>query len=99
MTWANRSQAHPIARLRFKRTGDGVDGRGAVHLAGYILSSAIVLGCGVICALKGKFWFVAFGVLLPIFWIVGAVRPAKAYSPWFGHFSDDFQISERPASD
>jgi lysyl-tRNA synthetase class 2 len=53
-----------------------------MHLAGYIVTYAILLGCGALCAMKGKLWFVALGVLLPILWIVGAVRPAKPNSSW-----------------
>lgn len=57
-----------------------------MHLAGYIVASALVLGCFAICAMKGKLGFVAFGVILPIFWIVGAVRPAKPNSFWARRF-------------
>jgi hypothetical protein len=57
-----------------------------MHLAGYIVAYAILLGCAVICATKGKIGFVALGVLLPIFWIVGAVRPAKPDSFWTRRF-------------
>jgi hypothetical protein len=51
-------------------------------LAGFVVTYAILLGCGVVCFVKGKVRFTALGVLLPIFWIVGAVRPAKPDSMW-----------------
>jgi hypothetical protein len=83
----------------FKRATRAVDGKDAMHLAGYIVAYGIVLGCAVICAMKGKFGFVALGVFLPIFWIVGAVRPSKPGSSWASRFHDDHQLSERSASD
>ncbi|HXW58158.1 MAG TPA: hypothetical protein VEJ23_01640 [Solirubrobacteraceae bacterium] len=58
-------------------------------VAGYIVTYAILLGCAVVCFMKGKIGFTALGVLLPIFWIVGAVRPAKPASTWRDHFGDD----------
>ncbi len=61
-----------------------------MNLAGYIVTYAILLGCAAICAMKGKLRFVALGILLPIFWIVGAVRPAKSNSFWASRFYDDF---------
>jgi hypothetical protein len=57
-------------------------------LAGYIVTYAILLGCAVVCFMKGKIRFTAVGLVLPIFWIVGAVRPAKRDSAWFEHFGD-----------
>lgn len=51
-------------------------------LANYIAYYAGFLVCGVICASKGKFWFAALGVVVPLFWIVGAVRPARPGSIW-----------------
>ncbi len=67
-----------------------------MHLAGYIVASAITLGCLelALCAMKGKSGFVALGVFLPIFWIIGAVRPAKPNSYWASRFYDDFQIPD-----
>jgi hypothetical protein len=65
-----------------------------MHLAGYIVTYAILLGCAVVCAMKGKFGFAALGVFLPIFWIVGAVRPAKRNSFWASRFYDDFQMPD-----
>lgn len=64
------------------------------HLAGYIVASAIGLGCLVFCAMKGKFGFVALGIFLPIFWVVGAVRPAKPNSLWAIRFYDDFKTPD-----
>jgi hypothetical protein len=43
---------------------------------------AILLACGTICAAKGKYRFTAVGIVLPFFWILGAVRPAKQGSLW-----------------
>ena len=63
-----------------------------MHLAGYIVASAIGFGCLALCAMKGKMGFVALGVFLPIFWLVGAVRPAKPNSFWASRFYDDFQM-------
>ena len=57
-----------------------------MSLAGYIVASAILLGCGVVCALKGKFRFVALGLFIQVFWIVGAIRPAKQGSAWAVRF-------------
>jgi hypothetical protein len=65
-----------------------------MHLAGYIVASATGLGCLVLCAMKGKLGFVALGVLLPIFWIVGAIRPAKPNSFWASRFYDDSQTPD-----
>lgn len=62
-----------------------------MHLAGYIVASAIGISSLVLCAMKGKFGFVALGVLLPIFWLIGAVRPAKPNSLWASRFDDAFQ--------
>jgi hypothetical protein len=53
-----------------------------MHLAGYIVTYGVLLGCAVICGMKGKLGFVALGLVIPIFWIVGAVRPAKPDSYW-----------------
>jgi hypothetical protein len=60
-----------------------------MHLAGYIVASAIGLGCLVLCALKGRFGLVALGLLLPIFWLIGTVQPAKPNSFWASRFDDD----------
>jgi hypothetical protein len=57
-----------------------------VSIGAYIVFYVILLGCGVVCFVKGKFVFTVLGVLLPIFWIVGAVRPAKPDSRWTKHF-------------
>jgi len=75
-----------------------VDEKDGMHLAGYVVAYAILLGCAVVCALKGKFWFVAFGVLLPIFWIIGSVRPSRSGAFWASHFQDDSQGSGRHTS-
>ena len=60
-----------------------------MHLAGYIVASVIGLGCLVLCTLKGRFGLVALGLLLPIFWLIGAVQPAKPNSFWADRFDDD----------
>ena len=57
-------------------------------VAGYIVTYAILLGCAVVCFMKGKIRFAALGIVLPILWIVGAVRPAKPDSAWAEHFGD-----------
>jgi hypothetical protein len=54
----------------------------AMALANILVYYAILLACGVVCAAKGKYRFFAVGVVLPFFWIVGAVRPAKQESLW-----------------
>jgi lysyl-tRNA synthetase class 2 len=59
-----------------------------VGLAGYIVIYAILVGCAVVCFMKGKIGFAALGILLPILWIVGAVRPAKPDSAWADRFGD-----------
>lgn len=48
----------------------------------YIVLYAICLGCVAASALKGKYWLALFGVIIPIFAIVAAVRPAKPGSYW-----------------
>jgi hypothetical protein len=65
-----------------------------MHLAGYIVAYTIALGCLVLCALKGKRGFVFLGVLLPLFWIIGAVRPAKPGSYWAKRFYDNFHTPD-----
>jgi hypothetical protein len=67
----------------------------ATTLAGYIVTYAILLGCGVICGLKGKYRFLAVGFVFPIFWIVGAVKAAKPGSAWTSYSApEDFSTSE-----
>jgi hypothetical protein len=70
-----------------------------VSLAGYIVLYAVLIGCAATCAIKGKFWFVGFGLVLPIFWIVGAVRPGKPGSAWDSRFNEDFSMPDAPGSD
>jgi hypothetical protein len=57
-----------------------------MHLANYIVFYAILFGCGVASAVKGHYVLAAFGVVLPIMWIVGAVKTAKPGSIWSEHF-------------
>jgi hypothetical protein len=59
-----------------------VDERFVVPLANYIALYAALFGLGAVCAAKGKFRFLVLGLVFPIFWIVGAVRPAKPHSVW-----------------
>jgi hypothetical protein len=54
----------------------------ALPLANYIALYAALLSCGAICGAKGKYRFLVVGLCFPIFWIVGAVRPAKPGSLW-----------------
>jgi hypothetical protein len=62
----------------------------SMHLVGYIVISVVILGCMVVCGMKGKLGFVALGVFLPVLWIIGAVRPAKPNSFWARRVYDDF---------
>ena len=50
----------------------------AIVLAGFLVSVATAI----ITGLKGKYGFLAAGLLLGIFWIVGAIRLAKPDSWW-----------------
>ena len=57
----------------------------AIVLAGLLVSVAT----GVITGLKGKYGFLAAGLLIGLFWIVGALRLAKPDSWWARRFYDE----------
>jgi hypothetical protein len=42
----------------------------------------VLLGCGAVCAMKGKWVFFVLGWFSGIFWIVGACRLGKPNSYW-----------------
>ena len=56
----------------------------AIVLTGLVISVAT----GVITGLKGKYGFLAAGLLIGLFWVVGAIRLAKPESWWAKHFYD-----------
>jgi hypothetical protein len=59
-----------------------------------VLEIAIILAVVVVCALKGKWGFVALGFVLPILWFVGAVKIAKPNSFWARRYYGDATMSE-----
>jgi hypothetical protein len=63
----------------------------ALSTAAYI---AIALGLAVVCALKGKWGFVALGFLVPLLWLIGAVKVAKPRSWWAKQYYGDATMSE-----
>jgi hypothetical protein len=67
-----------------------------MHLAGYIVAYAILLSCAVVCAMKGKFAFAALGIFLPIFGIIGAVRPTKPRYQALARFASSSKPSIEP---
>jgi hypothetical protein len=68
----------------------------SMPLGHYIAYYAILLACGLVCAAKGKYRFAAVGIVLPFFWILGAVRPAKPGSLWararYTYFARDHEV-------
>ncbi len=62
------------------------EGMVAVALANLIVYYAILLGCGIAAAVKGHYRLAAVGVVLPFFWVLGAVKKAKPGSIWAVHF-------------
>jgi len=59
---------------------------GTMGLANYIVYYAILLGCGVASVIKGHYRLAGVGIVLPLAWIVGAVKAAKPGSIWAEHF-------------
>ncbi len=55
---------------------------------------ALVLGLAGVCALKGKWGFVVLGFLLPLLWVIGAVKVAKPRSWWAKQYYGDATMSE-----
>jgi hypothetical protein len=53
-----------------------------IVIAGFLVS----LATGVITGLKGKYGFLAAGLLIGLFWIIGAIRLAKPASWWAKRF-------------
>jgi hypothetical protein len=62
-----------------------VDAGVAIVLAG-LLASVVT---GVVTGLKGKYGFLAVGLLIGLFWILGAIRLAKPDSWWAKRFYDE----------
>lgn len=54
----------------------------------------ILLSVLVVCGMKGKWGFVVLGFLVPVFWIVGAVKLAKPTSWWARRYYGDATMSE-----
>jgi hypothetical protein len=63
----------------------------ALSTAAYI---AIALGLAGVCALKGKWGFVVLGFLVPLLWLIGAVKVAKPRSWWAKQYYGDATMSE-----
>jgi hypothetical protein len=59
----------------------------AMALANALAYYAIVLACGLVTVSKGHYRLAAVGVVLPFFWIIGAVKRAKPGSWWAAHLS------------
>jgi hypothetical protein len=55
---------------------------------------AALLAAAVICAMKGKWVFVALGWFSGIFWIVGAFRLAKPQSRWARRKYGELEMAE-----
>lgn len=54
----------------------------------------LLLACGLVCALKGKWLFFALGWFTGVFWIVGACRLAKPQSRWARMRYGERQLTE-----
>jgi hypothetical protein len=54
-----------------------------------VLLVGLVVAAPIVCALKGKWVFAAFGLVIHILWWVGAVRLAKPNSRWARRYDDD----------
>ena len=59
-----------------------------------VFEIAIALALVVVCALKGKWGFVALGFALPILWVIGPVKMAKPNSFWARQYYGDVSMSE-----
>jgi hypothetical protein len=59
-----------------------------------VFEIAITLAVIVVCALKGKWGFVALGFALPNLWFIGAVKIAKPSSFWARRYYGDATMSE-----
>ncbi len=62
----------------------------ALHIAELL----IVLGFLVVCGMKGKWGFVVLGFLLPLLWVIGALKIAKPNSWWARQYYGDASMSE-----
>jgi hypothetical protein len=65
-----------------------------MQVAAYVVELAIALGCLVICGMKGKWGFVVLGFILPVFWVIGAVKMAKPMSWWASRYYGDVAMSD-----
>lgn len=68
-----------------------------MEVIAYVIAVLISLFWVIICALKGKFWFAAIGVFIPIFAIVGAIRLAKPHSSWARNRYNDYKMGRARA--
>ena len=57
-----------------------------IAVALFIAAVVFILLAGVVTALKGKWSIFFLGILFNVFWIIGAIRPAKADSYWAQRF-------------
>jgi hypothetical protein len=48
----------------------------------FVAALVLLLLAGVVTALKGKWGFFFLGFIGQVFWIIGAIRPAKPNSYW-----------------
>ena len=58
------------------------------YVAAALFIAVLVLSvlAGVVTAMKGKWGFFFLGLFIGIFWIIGAIRPAKPDSYWARKF-------------
>lgn len=61
---------------------------------GAVIAGIVLIGCGVVCALKAKWIFFILGVFSGVFWIIGAARLGKPKSVWARWRYDDARMAE-----
>lgn len=54
----------------------------ALSIVFLLIALAISIGTAVSCVLKAKYWTFVAGLLIGLFWVVGAIRLAKPASWW-----------------
>jgi lysyl-tRNA synthetase class 2 len=56
-----------------------------------VVYAVVLLTAGVVCALKGKWWMLAIGLVIHLTWFIGALRLARPNSWWARWRYDDAQ--------
>ena len=64
------------------------------HRADEIGAIAIAIGLFLVCLLKGKRGFALLGLVVPFFWLIGAIRLAKPGSYWAWHWYDGAKMTQ-----